>query len=105
MRSRLFAQASVALLAFLGFARAQVPVPAVGETMPASRQVQLPVLTPAIPTPTLLPEPTGAGCPCSCANGGTRFAVDALLGQQIGIRGQVAVWRAPDQGLVLEGYY
>jgi hypothetical protein len=77
-----------------GFAQAQGPA-----TPPP------PQLVPPPPPPDAPAAPPSGGCPCASGDAGTQFGVDVLLGQFLGVRGQAAIYRTPDQALVLEGFY
>ena len=93
---------AVCLAASLGnYASAQglpvVPPPPV----PVSTPPPVPVSAPT----TAVADKLSGGCPAISEGGGTQFAVDVLLGQFTGFRGQAAVFRTPDRAFVLEGYY
>jgi hypothetical protein len=91
------AGATAVLLALLGgLARADEPAPLVTGT---------PSATVLLPPPAVPAGPPAAGCPCACGDGGTMFDIDLMLGMQLGIRGQAAVYRDETSAFVLEGFY
>lgn len=94
---RRFVAALVLIASLGGFAQAQGPA-----VSPPPQLVPPAPPSDAAAKPASLP--TG-GCPCASGDEGTQFGVDVLLGQFTGVRGQVAVFRAPDRAFVLEGFY
>jgi hypothetical protein len=102
MRTRKM-RASAALLAVLGgLSRAAGQPPPVLVAPPPPAPV--PVMVPPPPLAPAAPLPAG-GCPCPRGDGSSLFALDVMLGMQLGLRGQVAVWRNPDGALMVEGFY
>ncbi len=76
------------------------PSPPAGATSPSFGGL------PPTPVSVLAEHPLmAAGCPCDSGGGGTMFDIDVMLGMLLGVRGQVAVYRNPNQAFVVEGFY
>src|SRR5262245_45269647 len=93
------------LLIRVGPARAESPPPPAGLPAAPVAPPPGPTATPPAQAAPAVPDghPAG-GSPCA-AGDGTAFAVDLMLGQFLGFRGQAAVCRDADSAFVLEGFY
>ena len=107
MRTRNIVRAGAALLVLLGcLARAEEPPFSFKSVPPVAAPSTSSLVLPPTPMSALAEHPLlGAGCPCDCSDGGTMFDIDVMIGMLMGIRGQAAVYRNPNQALVVEGFY
>src|SRR5262245_42353195 len=98
--------ATLALVPILvGSGRAQSPTPPPGlPEAPAALPLGPAVTPPAPPTPAAPDGHPSGGCPCAACDG-TAFAVDLMVGQFLGFRGQGAVYRDAGSAFVLEAFY
>lgn len=77
---------------------------AYGEEPPAGF-ITVPPPPPPPPPPAVADAPPGGAWFDVDSAGEPFFGVDLMLGQQTGVRGQVAVWRGERSALVVEGFY